>query len=286
MAACAPLNPAMKGTPKRLLEGIRILHLADPVGGLCASLLADLGACVLAVEDPANASSGPSSASSRRHTIHAPVFINLKTRNGKLAFRRLLQQSDVLLESVRPGFLQGLGFGNKQLQQINHRLIHISISGFGQTGPRKNYLGSDAVYAAFGGQMYVTGIPSGKPLKLAGLQAYYTASLFAANAVILNLRKRKRTGAGCHIDLSIQEAVASTLDHVLVEYIHDGTLSDRHGDDYAEEPFTVVRCKDGYIQIPILRNWDTVRELLESEGCAGSAKERRWTPRMREALRH
>jgi crotonobetainyl-CoA:carnitine CoA-transferase CaiB-like acyl-CoA transferase len=268
----------MKEKPKRLLEGVRILHLADPVGSLCAALLADLGACVTGIADRTKTSSGPSTSSSRHPAIQAPIpgNFNLKTRNGKLAFRRSLQQSDVLIESFQPGFLQAHGFGNRQLQHINRRLIHISISGFGQTGPRKNLLGCDAVYAAYGGQMYVTGIPSGKPLKLAGRQAYNTASLFAANAVILNLRNRKRTGAGCHIDLSIQEAVASTLDHVLIDYFHDGTLSGRQGDDYAQEPFTVVRCKDGYIQIPILRNWDTIRELLESEGCAGSVQDDAW----------
>jgi len=261
----------MKGRPKRLLEGIRVLHLAEPVGSLCADLLADLGACVAGIGDRANAPSGSSHFSSCRRPIEASA--HLKSRQGRLAFRRSLQESDVLIESFQPGFLQAIGFGNEQMRRINRRLVHISISGFGQTGPRKNFRGEDSVYAAFGGQMHITGTPSGAPLKLAGLQTYNTASLFAANAVILNLRRRKITGAGCHIDLSIQEAVASTLDHVLVDYFHDGTLSGRRGDDYAQEPFTVVRCKDGYIQIPILRNWDTVRELLESEGCAVDIRE-------------
>ncbi len=258
------------------MAGIRVLHLADHASRLCAALLADLGARVIGIEDPGNSLTGAPPSSSCLSPNRTKSLHNLQNRVETIAFRRLIEQSDVLLEGCRPGHRESLGLGWRQLRRINSRLIHISISGFGQTGPGKNYIGCDAVYAAFGGQMYITGIRSGTPLKLFGPQTYNTASLFAANAVILNLRRRRITGAGCHVDLSIQESVASTLDHVLVNYFHDGTVAARQGDEYAQEPFTVIRCRDGFIQIPILRNWATLREFLISEGHAGNLQEKAW----------
>jgi crotonobetainyl-CoA:carnitine CoA-transferase CaiB-like acyl-CoA transferase len=266
----------MKGKQKGLLAGICILDLADEQGSFCSKLLADLGAAVIRIESPEGNAARHTTSFLYRNSNKLAITLDLKDRYGKRAFHQLIRTSDVLVESFHPGYLEALSLGYGKLRCINPRIIHLSITGFGQTGPKSAYHACDSVCAAFGGQMSVSGIRAGKPLKLFGPQSFYAASLFGANAVLLNLRKRRISGKGCYIDLSIQEAVASTLDHVLVDYFHDGTISNRQGDDYAREPFTILRCKDGYIQIPILRNWETLRELITSEIKAKGLLENRW----------
>ena len=160
--------------------------------------------------------------------------------------------------------------------RINPRLIHLSITGFGRTGPKRAYHSCDSVQAAFGGQMHVSGIPTGKPLKLFGPQSCYAASLFGANAVLLGLRQRKITGLGRHIDLSIQEAVASTLDHVMIDYFQNRMTPGRPTDDPQPESFFTFPCKDGYIEIPLLRNGETILELVNSETNAAKKLGAEW----------
>ena len=266
----------MKQKREGLLEGIFILDLADEQGSFCSKLLADLGATVIKVESPEGDPFRATASFYYHNTNKMGIALNLRDDEGRDAFRRLIQRADVLAESFRPGYLDALGLGYGHLCRINPRIIHLSITGFGQTGPKRDYRACDSVLAAFGGQMHVTGLRSGKPRKLSGPQSCYAASLFGANAVLLNLRKRKNTGKGCHIDLSIQEAVASTLDRFMVDYFHDGMIAGRQGDDYQHEPFSILRCQDGYIQIPILRNWETICELMTSEGMARNLLEKKW----------
>ena len=208
----------MKKDVKGLLAGICILDLADEQGSFCSKLLADLGATVIKIENPAGDPSRASKSFHYHNLNKLGITLDLQDPEGKPIFHTLIRNADALVESFSPGHLEALHLGYKQLRRINPRLIHLSITGFGQTGPKRAYHSCDSVQAAFGGQMHVSGIPAGKPLKLFGPQSCYAASLFGANAVLLSLRQRKITGRGRHIDLSIQEAVASTLDHVTIDY--------------------------------------------------------------------
>jgi crotonobetainyl-CoA:carnitine CoA-transferase CaiB-like acyl-CoA transferase len=264
----------MKRTQSGLLNGICVLDLADDRGRFCAKLLADLGAAVIRVESPEDNSDKPGF---HQNEDKRAIALDLQDRAGKLAFRRLIKNADALVESFQPGHLEALALGYDPLRRINPRIIHLSITGFGQTGPTSAHHEDDSVCAAVGGQMFVTGLRAGKPLKLSGPQSYYTASLFGANAVLLNLRKRKITGKGCHVDLSIQEAVASILDPVLVDLIDGASPASMQAADSAPEPFSILRCKDGYIQIPLLRNWDTLRELAAADIPACELLEKRWS---------
>ena len=123
--------------------------------------------------------------------------------------------------------------------------------------------------------MYVSGAQSGPPANLCGSQPYYAASLFGAIAILIHLQKRKITGKGSYIDLSIQEAVASTLGHVMIDYFHDGRISGREENERSEG-FSILPAKDGHVQITILRNWDTLLELIDSEGLAGELLGSKW----------
>jgi crotonobetainyl-CoA:carnitine CoA-transferase CaiB-like acyl-CoA transferase len=266
----------MKQKREGLLEGIFILDLADGRGSFCSKLLADLGATVIKVESPEGDPFRTTASFYYHNTNKMGIALNLQVDEGRDAFRRLIQRADVLVENFRPGYLDALELDYGQLRRMNPRIVHLSITDFGQTGPKRDYRACDSVHAAFGGQMHVTGLPSGKPRKLFGPQSCYAASLFGANAVLLNLKKRKNTGKGCHIDLSVQEAIASTLDPVMVDYFHDGMIAGRQGDANRQEPFSILRCQDGYIQIPILRNWETICELMTSEGMARDLLGKKW----------
>ena len=253
----------MKKDAAGLLAGIRVLDLADEQGSFCAKLLADLGATVIKIEKP---HPPRASRSFRYHNLNKlGATLDLEGPQGKKTFQSLIGNADVLIESFIAGSPEARQLADKQLERIHPRLIHLTITGFGRTGPKCAYRSCDSVAAAFGGQMFCTGITEGKPLKLFGPQSSHAASLFGANAVLLSLRQREATGRGRHIDLSVQEAVASTLDHVMINYFGGPGMPGSPADDAWTGSFVALPCKDGYIEVPLLRDAETILELVNSE---------------------
>jgi benzylsuccinate CoA-transferase BbsE subunit len=126
------------------------------------------------------------------------------------------------------------------------------------------------------GQMYVCGAPDTSPLKPCGEQSYYVASLFAAIGILIALRERNYSGKGQHIDISLQETVVATLEHVLVRYFYDGIVSQRQGSSRLDDSFCLLPCKDGYILLTVDREWDILVDLLDNDGMARDLKEERW----------
>ena len=155
---------------------------------------------------------------SYHNTNKRSITLNLETRDGREIFLRLAKKADVVVETFPPGTLKELGMGFDILSNINPGLILVSVTGFGQTGPRSEYKCCDLVASASGGQMYISGSPSTPPLKPFGEQSYYAASLYAAIGILLALRSRRQTGKGDRIDISLEEVFVSTLDHVMVRY--------------------------------------------------------------------
>ena len=206
----------------------------------------------------------------------AGITLNLEHREGRRLFVRLLKGRDVMVETFPVGYLEGLDLGYDRLRRENPGLILASVSGFGRTGPRRAFKSCDLVASAFGGHMFVTGRPVSPPLRLYGNQSYYAASLFAACAVLLALRKRKRTGVGEHLDISLQEAVTATLEHVMVAYFSEKVICKRQGEGYGDHPFFVLPCKDGFIQMPIHQHWETLVALLDRDGAAEDLSDERW----------
>jgi crotonobetainyl-CoA:carnitine CoA-transferase CaiB-like acyl-CoA transferase len=193
---------------------------------------------------------------------------------------RLLEtagRADFLLESFAPGRMSTLGVGYRRLSRANPRLIVISITPFGQNGLRRAFQTSDLVSSAMGGAMSVTGEPGKPPLKPFGHLSYKTAGLFAANAALLALRQREQTGRGQHLDISIHECVAGTLDHVLVRYFARGEVAARRGSLYWNNAFRVFRCRDGYILLTLFYQWDILVGLLKSEGREGLLGDAEWS---------
>ena len=222
------------------LSGYTVLDLTDDAGALCVKLLAGMGAEI--------------------------IRINLDAE-GQHRLRELLPAADVLIETFPPGYLSSLGLGYQNLSNINPRLIMASITPFGQDGPYKDFKASDLTVQALGGWMSVTGGPDA-PLKLYGNQSYHTASLFAANGILLALLGRRSSGRGQYLDISVFESVAATLDHVLPRYFYGGVVSRRQGSLHWNNAFRVFKCRDGYALLSIHAYWDTLVEWLASEGMA------------------
>jgi crotonobetainyl-CoA:carnitine CoA-transferase CaiB-like acyl-CoA transferase len=272
-----------------LLKGIRILDLADEKASFCTKLLADIGATVIKVERPGGDLSrkrGPFLGESphperslfflHHNTNKLGITLNLEHSEGKKLFCRLAENVDVVVESFSPGYLKDLELSFEVLSRTNRKLILVSVTGFGQNGPRSQYKSCDIVTSAFGGQMYVSGSPSTQPLKPFGEQSHYSASLFAAIGILLALRKRNRGGGGEHIDISMQEAVVSTLEHVLIQYFYERVIPKRQGDLHWNNSSCVLPCKDGFMLMTLFQQWETLVEWMDGEGMAEDLKDEKY----------
>ena len=272
-----------------LLAKIRVLDLADEKASFCSKVLADLGAHVTKVEKPGGDSSrklGPfrnnsghskeSLSFSYNNTNKLGITLDLENSVGRELLARLVRNTDVLVESFQPGYLDELGLSFGFLSEVNPQIITVSVTGFGQSGPMRDFKSCDLVASALGGQMYVCGSPALAPIKAYGQQSYLTASLYAALGVLLALRKRAKTGKGEHINISLQDAVTSTLEHVMVRYYHGQVVATRSGNRHWDNFFCILPCKDGFIHLTPFVEWETLVDLLESEGKAEDLKDERW----------
>lgn len=272
-----------------LLNGIRVLDLADEKASFCTRLLADMGARVVKIEKPGGDASrnvGPFRKDSNNNSISLSFYYNninklgitldLENKEGKALFLRLVKNFDVIVESFNPGILKKINLAFETLTKANPKLILASISGFGQKGPRSHYETCDLVASAFGGQMYVSGSPSMSPLIAFGQQSYVAASLFAATGILLALRKRAKTGKCEHLDISLQESVVATLEHVMIRYFSEGVVSQRRGNVHWNNAFVILPCKNGFIHLMPFQEWETLIEWLDGEGMAEDLTDIKW----------
>ena len=258
------------------LSGYRVLDLTDDKGMLCSRFLADMGAEVLHIEKPAGSAR---SSFFWQNLGKRAITLDIELGPGQELFKRLVKTADVLVESHPPQYLEALGLGYPQLSQINPRLVMASLTDFGHSGPYRDYKSCDIVASALGGQMYVCGEPESPPLKPFGNQSYYLASTFAAIGVLLALWRRHSSGKGQHIDISLQECVASALDHVLVRYFYQGVVAKRQGSLYWSNAFRIFPGRDGYILLSLFQQWGTLVEWLASEGMAEDLTDEKWLNR-------
>jgi crotonobetainyl-CoA:carnitine CoA-transferase CaiB-like acyl-CoA transferase len=272
-----------------LLKDIRVLDLADETGSFCSRLLADLGASVIKVEKPGGDRSRkigpfladrPGPENSLFFAYHNAnklgITLDINQKADRETFLGLVKDADILVETFQPGYLETIGLGFETLRTISPGFIHLAITGFGQKGPGKNHRSCDLVASASGGQMYIMGGLAGRPQAPFGEQSYYSASLFGAVQVLLALSGRDQTGKGTYIDLSLQEAVASTLDYVMVRWFYEKTVTKRQGNLYGNSFFCIMPTKDGHIQLTLLQQWETLVELMAAEGMAQDLTDAQW----------
>lgn len=272
-----------------LIHGIRILDLANETASFCSKVLADLGALVIKVEKPGGdssrkvgpflkdqAGSGASLFFLYNNANKLGITLDIEKDEGRELFIRLIRTADVVIETFPVGYLERIGCPFKVMEEANPGIILASVTGFGQTGPKCTHKSCDLVVSASGGQMYVSGSPSTMPLRPYGGQSFYSTSLFAAVGILLALIKRRRTGGGAHIDISSQEALAATLDHVLVRYFYEGIVAKRQGNLFWNRSSFILPCRDGFIHVHIGGQWETIVEWMEAEGMADDLRDERW----------
>ncbi|MEW6296144.1 MAG: CoA transferase [Thermodesulfobacteriota bacterium] len=279
----------MEATTHAALSDLRILDLTDLTGALCAKLLGDMGADVIKVEPPggdATREIGPfldgvphrdrSLVFWFYNTSKRGITLDLYKPEGQELFRTLAAGADVIVESFAPGTLAQLGLGYEDLKCLNPRLVLTSITPFGQTGPYREYRSSDTVAEALGGMVYVNGYPDEPPLRALGLQAYHSASFFAAIGTMSALWARDTLGEGQWVDVGIHEAVAAAVEHVAPFYHQGLGVETRRGSLHWSRYFRVVRCKDGYLMHCSLGDWTSLVEWVKADGKAQDLIEPQW----------
>jgi len=211
---------ALLSKTKSLLGSYRAIDLTNDRGFLCGKILADMGAEVIKVENPRGEAArrigpfyqdapGPERSLSwlAYNAGKKGITLNIETDDGKALFLKLVQQTDFLLESFDPGYMETLGLGYEALSSVNPGLICVAVTPFGQDGPYRDYKDSDLVCMAFGGIMYITGDPDRPPVRISLPQAYLHAGSEAAAGAMLALFHRDMTGRGQFVDVSVQKSL-------------------------------------------------------------------------------
>ena len=282
------------------LTGLRILELSDEKGQFCGKLFGDLGADVIKIEPPdgeRNRHVGPflddiphperSLSFWYYNTSKRGITLNLETADGRALFRRLAATADVILETFRPGYLASLGLDFDSLRADNPGLILCSLTPFGQTGPWRDYLSSDLLHMAAGGEMASCGydeadVPNAPPIAPGGGNAWHMGCHYAYMAIMAALVFRTVSGQGQYIDVSIHEACALTTESAVANYVYRGEVLRRQtGRHHAPGPTprTQFRAKDGtYVTAlisggPNPRNVKNLADLMDVYGMAGDLKD-------------
>jgi crotonobetainyl-CoA:carnitine CoA-transferase CaiB-like acyl-CoA transferase len=272
------------------LDGLVILDLSRVLACPFASMiLAELGARVIKVEQPGSGDETrgfePQLAQDSAYYFACnrskeSITINLRTDEGKKTVRELAQKADVLLENFPVGTLQRYGLSYPVLSSLNEKLIFVSCTGFGQTGPYAEKKGYDTVFQAMGGLMSLTGEKGGGPVKPGLPVADLTSGLWVAIAILASLAGRTRTGKGCYVDFSMLDGQVALLTLAAARFFALNEVPPRLGTEHpGRVPSATFRCADGkYAHITASdQHWAPLCKALELEewGKAFSTNERR-----------
>jgi crotonobetainyl-CoA:carnitine CoA-transferase CaiB-like acyl-CoA transferase len=242
------------------LGDIRVLELSNFMAGpYCGMLLADMGADVIKVENPAGGDftrlagpfmDGQGAGFLAVNRNKRSIALDLKSERGRGIFLDLARTADVVVENLRPGTLDDLGIGYAVLNEINPAIILSSTSGFGQTGPYRQRAALDLIVQGMSGLMSITGEEGRPPVKVGVPLADISAGLFAAYAILATLRARDRDGLGQHIDISLLESAIALEAWETSAYFATGEVPKPLGSAHRiNAPYQAVRTADGYITI-------------------------------------
>ena len=248
------MNSQSKSGP---LDGVRVLELATVVAAPgTGKYLADFGADVIKIEAPNGDPTrrmgwiGPGEIDSYFWKLvnrnKRCISLDLKTAEGKAAFWALLDDANVLIENMRPGKLEALGFGPDKLLRRNPRIVILRVSGFGQEGPYAQHPGFATIAEALSGLASLLGEPNGPPLLPPIALTDEVTALVGAFATLVALRHAEKTGEGQVVDVSLLESMFQIMGPLVSAFAHMGYIQPRLGSGI---PYTVPRgtyqCADG-----------------------------------------
>ena len=245
------------------LHGLTVVDFTRVLSGpYCTMQLGDMGARVIKIEQPERGDDtrawGPpfiKSESAYFLSINRnkqSLTLDLKHPGAKKILDALLAKADVLVENFRPGTMERLLLGYEQLAARFPGLVYCSISGFGQTGPRRGEAGYDAVVQAEGGLMSITGAADGPAYRLGVAISDIVAGMFATQGIALALFARERTGKGQHVDIGMLETTAALLTYQAGMYFATGSTPGRMGNRHPTiVPYETFEAADGEFVIAV-----------------------------------
>jgi crotonobetainyl-CoA:carnitine CoA-transferase CaiB-like acyl-CoA transferase len=253
-----------KGRPLLPLDGIRILDLGTMTPGkYCTFLLGDLGAEVIRVERPTAPSTAISDEDLVLNRNKRSIALNLRIEEGKQVFYRLAQDSDVILESNRPGVTKRMGVDYDTVRGINPDIIYCSLSGFGQDGPYHQLPGFDLIFMAISGLL---GLIGGRPPIVPGIYVSDVGSgLLATIGILTALVARQKTGKGQLVDVAMLDGMVSWLSTISgVQRLSE----EQEMPSWVMPGYNVYETKDGkYLALGIFRpqSWQALCQTLGRE---------------------
>ena len=279
----------MAGTAKGPLDGVRVLELAHIMAGpVCGLMLADLGADVIKIEkinggDDSRRMVPPvvgdeAAAFLMMNRNKRGIALDLKSDAGKDVLKRMVSESDILIENYRLGMMDRLGIGYDVLRDINPALVYCEISGFGRTGPLAEQGGFDLVAQGMSGLMSITGEGPGRPpVKVGAPVSDITAGILGALGCVSAYVHAKETGTGQRVDTSLFEAA---ITHTywqsaiaLATGVAPGPMGSRHP---LNGPYQAIQTSDGWVNIGAA-NQRTFERLLDALGLPELAKDPRFS---------
>ena len=249
------------------LTGYRVLDLAGPVGFHGVKLLADMGADVVKIEppsgDPARLTPPFKDDLPHRerslyflhyHTNKRGVTLDLTQGDGREIFLQLARDAHVVVETMAPGRMDALGIGYQAVRSVNPGVVFTSVTPFGQTGPWRDYQGTDLVGLALGNTLAMSGEPNEPPVEAPGEIAYGMTGTYAALSVAIALYHRQLAGEGQYIDVSMHECAAHVAGYAIPLYSNNGLKpfrTSRKGEGV--DLYDVFKASDGYIRFFIVQ---------------------------------
>jgi crotonobetainyl-CoA:carnitine CoA-transferase CaiB-like acyl-CoA transferase len=262
------------------LAHVKVLDLTEDVAGpFCTKLLADYGAQVIKIESPGGGDPTRNLApfhGDQPHPEKSGLFIHLNANKSGITLdlecsaaprivQRLLDWGNVVVESFQPGTMERFGLSYSHLKTVRKDLVMTSITNFGQTGPYRDYKATEIVEYAIGGPMLSTGASDREPVKLPGRVGMFVAGQMAATATLMAAYRRDRGGTGEHLDISVMETQAGSIDRQsaqLLNHQYTGARWSRHkagGSGLGG----IFKCQDGYIE---MWGWDRAPRVMDMLG--------------------
>ena len=282
-----PAKRMTNATNSMPLDGLLVVDLTRVLSGpYCTMQLADMGARVIKIEQPGRGDDtrgwGPpflGAESAYFLSINRnkeSLTLDLKQPGAQRILEQLLDRADVLVENFRPGAMDRLGFGYAAVAARWPRIVYCSISGFGQTGPRRDQPGYDAVIQGEAGLMSITGESGGPALRLGIAIADIVSGMFAAQGIAMALLARARSGRGQLVDVGMLDATAALLTYQAANYFATGRVPTRLGNRHPTiVPYETFDAADGEFVLAV-GNDDLWRRFCRVAGLADLAADERF----------
>jgi len=237
------------------LDGIKVIELGNFIAGpFCGMLLGDMGADVIKIERPKNGDQtramppmlhGQSASFAALNRNKRSLVLDLKRPEAIEIVKALVKESDVFLENNRPGVLDGLGLGAKDLKEMNPNIVYVSASGFGQSGPYKKRAGVNLIVEAFSGTLSVTGAPGEMPMRPGIQTADIFGALFATYAALSGLISVLKNRGGKVADVSLVEASIAAAAWETAYFLATGDVPERMGNQHRlNAPYQLFETND------------------------------------------